>query len=52
MRGWQIYPREVGGKRTSITYPAYLSAVENGKENFTIGVLESLAAGLRLIFRA
>jgi transcriptional regulator with XRE-family HTH domain len=32
-------------ERAGITYQ-YLSAIENGKENFTIGILEGLAAGL------
>ena len=32
-------------ERSSITYQ-YLSAIENGRENFTIGVLESLATAL------
>jgi len=32
--------------RSDITYQ-YLSAIENGKENFTIGVLEAIAAGLK-----
>jgi len=33
--------------KSDITYQ-YLSALENGKENFSIGVLEALAAGLNL----
>jgi transcriptional regulator with XRE-family HTH domain len=34
-------------ERADITYQ-YLSAVENGKENFTIGVLQAIAGGLGL----
>ncbi|MHB9027098.1 MAG: helix-turn-helix domain-containing protein, partial [Armatimonadota bacterium] len=36
-------------ERAGITYQ-YLSAVENGKENFTVGILESLAVALGLPF--
>ena len=32
-------------ERANITYQ-YLSAIENGRENFTVGVLESLATAL------
>jgi transcriptional regulator with XRE-family HTH domain len=34
-------------ERAGITYQ-YLSAVENGKENFSVGILESIAGALRL----
>ena len=36
-------------ERAGITYQ-YLSAVENGKENFTVGILESLANALSVPF--
>ena len=36
-------------ERAGITYQ-YLSAVENGKENFTVGILESVASALSLPF--
>jgi len=39
------FSQERLAERAGITYQ-YLSAVENGKENFTIGVLETLASGL------
>ena len=48
--------REAGGlsqeklaERAGITYQ-YLSAVENGKENFTVGILESIATALGIEF--
>jgi transcriptional regulator with XRE-family HTH domain len=37
--------QEQVAEKAGITYQ-YLSAVENGKENFTVGILESLAAAL------
>lgn len=39
--------QETLAERASITYQ-YLSALENGRENFSIGVLESLGAALRI----
>ena len=45
LRESQGLSQEKLGEKTGITYQ-YLSSIENGKENFTIGVLESLAASL------
>jgi transcriptional regulator with XRE-family HTH domain len=39
--------QEKAAERAGITYQ-YLSAIEHGKENFTIGVLESIAAAFHL----
>jgi transcriptional regulator with XRE-family HTH domain len=39
--------QEVLAERANITYQ-YLSALENGRENFSIGVLEALAKALRV----
>lgn len=39
------YSQEKLAEKAGITYQ-YLSAVENGKENFSIGILEALAVGL------
>lgn len=41
------FSQEKLAEKAGITYQ-YLSAVENGKENFTIGILESLAQALGL----
>ena len=39
------FSQEALAERSSITYQ-YLSCVENGKENVTIGVLEAIATAL------
>lgn len=43
------FSQEKLAEKAAITYQ-YLSAVENGKENFTIGVMQSIAAALGLRF--